>query len=320
MPDQMTFRWELHPKAEALLLGWLDGYSTANSMITNLSIDLEQITSTRLFDWIDHLLIPESDFHLLQLTEVGYQVERQEGGAITYYHPGAMLPRVVVKETSSACGIAIKVDSIADFLLVRGLSSPIEGEILSGFRRCCISEENEVALWVIERRGTRTMQPTFPEKDHGSRYLRATEKWQTRPRGLDDDEENAMRQTLNTADELIALVGRDTAACIVLECERKYWQAKNWAGQIQKARQDRLGMGWANHDHHTFRSSRRHFSSLVLLFEKLGFSLPRTFLCRQAGWLGRSGNGEQSVRSGFVLRFGPNAGRSCGRFRPPRVA
>ena len=30
--------------------------------------------------------------------------------------------------------------------------------------------------------------------------------------------------------------------------------------RIQKRRQDLLGLGWANHDHHTFRSSRAHFA------------------------------------------------------------
>jgi len=284
MSRQAIYHWERHPKAEALLLKWLDGYCLANRAISDLSIDLEQTTSTRLFDWIDHLLIPDSDVHKFQLTEVGFQMEQQEGELVTYFHPGAMLPRVLVKKDSSVHGVAIKVESIADFLMVRGLSLPIEGDILSGYRRCYIREEKEVSLWVIERRGSRTMQPTRTEKDHVNKYLRAVEKWQSRPRS-NEEEEHAMRRTLKAADELIALVGRDMAACIVLENERKFWQAKNLAGQIQKARQDRLGMGWANHDHHTFRSSRRHFRSLVLLFERLGFHCRERFYAgQQAGW------------------------------------
>jgi hypothetical protein len=54
---------------------------------------------------------------------------------------------------------------------------------------------------------------------------------------------------------------------------------------VQKARQDRLGLGWANHDHHTFRSSRRLFPRLIKLFEKLGFELRERFHAGQdAGW------------------------------------
>jgi len=68
-----------------------------------------------------------------------------------------------------------------------------------------------------------------------------------------------MEETIALTEELAETLGEDLAASVVLEVEREYWQAKNIAGQIQKNRQDRLGMGWANHDHHTFRSSVHFF-------------------------------------------------------------
>jgi hypothetical protein len=80
-------------------------------------------------------------------------------------------------------------------------------------------------------------------------------------------------------------MGQDLGASIVLQGERKYWQARNTSGQLQKNRQDRLGMGWSNHDHHTFRSSRKHFKSLVQLFEILGFHCRERFYAgEEAGW------------------------------------
>jgi hypothetical protein len=66
-------------------------------------------------------------------------------------------------------------------------------------------------------------------------------------------------------------VGCDTAWHIVFAEERAFWERRNRAAQIQKRRQDRLGLGWANHDHHTFRSSRAHFVDLMRVLEKLGF-------------------------------------------------
>jgi hypothetical protein len=46
-----------------------------------------------------------------------------------------------------------------------------------------------------------------------------------------------------------------------------------------------LGLGWANHDHHTFRSSRRNFSRLVSLFSRLGFTNRERFYAgAEAGW------------------------------------
>ena len=75
---------------------------------------------------------------------------------------------------------------------------------------------------------------------------------------------------------------------------------------MQKARQDRLGMGWANHDHHTFRSSRKHFTQLVRLFEMLGFHCRERFYAgKEAGWGGPS-DGKPQLPFGVVFgrRFG----------------
>ena len=44
-------------------------------------------------------------------------------------------------------------------------------------------------------------------------------------------------------------------------------------------------MGWSNHDHHTFRSSRTHFVELMRVLEKLGFERrERYYAGAQAGW------------------------------------
>jgi hypothetical protein len=72
---------------------------------------------------------------------------------------------------------------------------------------------------------------------------------------------------------------------LIFEVERAYWQSRNRAARVQKARQDRLGLGWANHDHHTFRSSRRFFPRLIKMFETLGFKLRERFHAGEhAGW------------------------------------
>src|SRR5262249_40852788 len=67
--------------------------------------------------------------------------------------------------------------------------------------------------------------------------------------------------------------------------EREYWMGRNHAGQVQFARQQKLGLGWANHDHHTYRVSRRNFTKLIAMWEKLGFHLRERFHAgKQAGW------------------------------------
>lgn len=280
------FQWKCHPKAEALVYSILDQCCQANPFIASFAQDLLTQTSTRLFDWLDHVVAKYSPDLEKELEESGFTATSTTASYRVFHHPGAQLPRVVLQEGQCAkpiIGVAVNVDSIADFLMIRGMGGWIEGSFLSNYRRCCISTEDDVSLWVVERRGSTTMEPVYTEDTAIKDYLQALEQWQTRPRDLDDDE--GMAHTLVLAEQMISLVGQDLAAWIVLECERKYWQARNAAGQLQKNRQDRLGMGWANHDHHTFRSSRHLFPQLIRLFEMLGFYCRERFYAgKEAGW------------------------------------
>lgn len=284
---QHQFLWECQPKAENLILKILDEAFELNPFIRDLQSDLQKHTSTRLFDWLDHVSHCYSEDLERELEEAGFTLEQTSYSYRVFHHAGAQLPRVIVKDkgnSSPKIEIAVSVESIADFLMVRGLSSNIEGSLLSGYRKSSICIENDAELLVVERRGFISMEPQVLPADSIVKYLEAKEKWQKRARSL-EDEHQAMQQTLKIAEELVSLVGEDTAAWIVLSVERSFWQSKNLSGQLQKNRQDRLGMGWANHDHHTFRSSRKRFSELVRLFEMLGFHCrERYYAGQEAGW------------------------------------
>jgi hypothetical protein len=94
-----------------------------------------------------------------------------------------------------------------------------------------------------------------------------------------------MYEALDAARTMVDEVGPDLAASYVMEQERAYWMRRNTAAAVQHARQDRLGLGWGNHDHHTFRSSRRCFRELIALLRTLGF-VPRErfYAGEEAGW------------------------------------
>jgi hypothetical protein len=123
-------------------------------------------------------------------------------------------------------------------------------------------------------------------KPHAARdALLARELWEGRRRRFDDDEEG-MRVTEELVERVIELCGSADLAChLIFEVERDYWQSRNRAGRVQKERQDRLGLGWANHDHHTFRCSRRFFPRIMSIFKRLGFELRERFHAgAHAGW------------------------------------
>lgn len=285
MEVNADFQWKCHPEAEKFVCNVLEEAIRKNGFVAELATDLRKHASTRLFDWLDHIHIEGSAANEKALEESGFVLESAAAAYRIFHHPGAQLPRVVVDdEKGKKIAIAVSVDRIADFLMVRGLSAPIEGSPFSPYRRSCVSIENGVSLWVVERRGATGMEPLVCDDAYLNSYVKACEKWKRRPREL-VDEEAALAAAMITAQEIVQLVGQDLAACIILECEREYWQVRNTAAQIQKNRQDRLGMGWANHDHHTFRSSRRHFAQLVRLFEILGFHCRERFYAgEEAGW------------------------------------
>jgi hypothetical protein len=263
-----------------------------------LQADLLLQTSSRLVDWLDHLILAAGDAPRGELTELGFEIEEvpAEQGDIVYYHPGALFPRVILRDRPGATpgtvlGAAIQVEDIPEFLMTRRLSAPIEGTLLSPYRRARVSQQNGHEFLVVERRGHRGFLPTKMPPDYAQRYLDALERWATRPRQFESsqggqaDRPGAMAQTLKLARSLVSEMGTDTAAWLAFAGERAYWQRRNRAGQIQKGRQDRLGVGWANHDHHTFRSSREAFGDLIQILETFGFQARERFYAgAEAGW------------------------------------
>lgn len=273
------FSWECCPEGEALLEAHVEKMRQRNPFIEELAEQMREKASTRLFDWLDHVIMSEEKRELVE--QCGFE-KSSEG---FYYHPGAMFPKILLDQDEKEQGLAIKADSIANFFMIHGLSKEVEGDPLTGYRRALIDAAPLANLWIIERRGTQTLLPTnIPSISYYEDYLWAEEAWKMRPR-TGDDLDRLMEKTHLLAEEMVEALGPDLCAHIVLDVERQYWQARNRAGQWQKNRQDSLGLGWANHDHHTFRSSRSTFRWLVQLFELFGFYCRERFYAgEQAGW------------------------------------
>jgi hypothetical protein len=174
----------------------------------------------------------------------------------------------------------------------------IEGPPFGPLRRCHLFTHRGVSLVAVERRGARAHEITAPPKDRRDRYVDAMETWRRLPRFL-ENEDRAFAAVEDAAGRLAARLGPDLAAHVVCRCERDYWLSRNGVARIQRMRQDVLGLGWANHDHHTFRSSRTRFAGLVALFEQLGFEKRERFYTgKEAGW---GAQVMENRRAGLVL-------------------
>jgi hypothetical protein len=291
MTNREEFEWHRHPEAESYIAERLDDYAIAMPPVRALAEDVLARTGGRLIDWIDHLVLADGDAPRGQLTDLGFEPEQvpAPAGDTVYHHPGTIFPRILLRAdlnvtAGKAVTAAIHMEDISDFLMTHRVSVPIEGTPLSPYRRAAVWQQDGRELLGVERRGHRGFIPVEMPPDYPQHYLRAFERWASRPR-LFDDEQAGMERTLELAQSLVGDMGTDTAAWIAFAVERAYWQRRNRAGQVQKARQDGLGLGWANHDHHTFRSSREVFGLLVQILETLGFHPRERFYAgAEAGW------------------------------------
>jgi hypothetical protein len=196
-----------------------------------------------------------------------------------------MLPRIV-EHGRDAARLAIQVDSVVDFLAAHrhSLAADILNQPGAPCRAVCFDRENNTELWAVERHGDRHIDPLAAEPASLNKLLEHRERFQLRARHFADAADGFQH-----AQELIRAankdLGNDCACDLFFAAEREYWQRRNHAARVQKARQDRLGLGWANHDHHTYRSSREHFHRLVAVLEQLGFTCRERFYAgREAGW------------------------------------
>src|SRR6185503_13715460 len=285
---EKKFDWPLCHDAETLLLARIDAFLGRNTFAKRLSDRMLTGTATLLLDWTDHLALPDADESSLRAA--GFVLDPlgdTAGNDRVFWHPEALLPRVMVPRSKAdqfPSTLAIRVESVTDFMAAHGLSGRIEGAPLSRFRRIGVAEENSTRLEAVERRGYRGFIPVSRQLAQTVELLEAHELWKTRPRRFASDAEG-WRQSLELHDKVIGLVERDTACHVVFHEERAYWQRRNRAARVQKERQDRLGLGWANHDHHTFRCSRAHFVDLMRALEMLGFERrERYYAGAQAGW------------------------------------
>lgn len=279
--------WGLHEPAERLAERLLAEACRRSRAITALAGRLELETSTRLFDWLDHIAAPVEP---AELTEVGY-VDGHRTVRGVWRHPGAQLPAVVPQPSYT---VALRVDDCAAFAAAYASDRGVDGSPMAGLRRTVVTDEG-TALVAVERRSWSSgIEPVTWGGAEAARAQRAWHLWADRPRTFGGAED--VRRVVDVAAAMTDLVGPDLAAAYALELERRYWQRRNTAAVLQHARQDRLGLGWGNHDHHTFRSSRSAFAPLMQVFRALGFGFRERFYAgAEAGWgaqvLEHPGNG-----------------------------
>ena len=182
--------------------------------------------------------------------------------------------------------MAIRVESVADFLARNhiGDKTRVVGAPLAPLRKAKIGAGRDTELWAVERHGYRGWEPPEITLHELQAVLWHWDMFRQRKRDFADEEAGLdhARSLLRAAVEDL---GTGRTSDLFFSAEREYWTKRNRAAGLQKARQDALGLGWANHDHHTYRSSREHFAGLMRILEELGLECRERFYAgSEAGW------------------------------------
>jgi hypothetical protein len=187
---------------------------------------------------------------------------------------------------NSTAGLAIKVEEIDDFLQAHGMTGEISptGQPGGPLRMAQVAAADGIGFWVVERHGFNGFTRQTATVDQIAAAKRHFERFTNRRRRFDAPAEG-FAHAGKLIREAQQEIGVDWATDRFFAAERAYWQSRNRAAQAQYDRQQHLGLGWANHDHHTYRSSRACFRELIATLELMGFQCRERFYAgREAGW------------------------------------
>jgi hypothetical protein len=273
-----NYDWDLHPDAERLLQKEINRFLRNNKYATKLAKAMKDKTSTRFFDWIDHMVIPESRVDEKILKKLGFKLLSQNTPINTkaFKHHGTIwFPILITQEDITE--IALKPENI-EHIAKKG----IKGRKYAPLRKAILKKEGQFILSAVERRGT----SDFIVKDTTdiADYKKAYQTFAKRKRKFKTDKEG-LKEVKKLTKKVLKKLSPSRTADAFFRNERAYWESRNGAGKLQKKRQDSLGLGWGNHDHHTYRSSREHFVRLMEIFELMGyFTRERFYAGEKAGW------------------------------------
>ena len=272
-------QWECQPEAWTFLRSMLRQFCDQSEYLAAWRDRLLNETGTRFVDWIDHLTLGSAAVSDEELAKLGFCPELT---ASVWRHSKGLFPAIRRPVSNGEEGVAMKVQSVDDFCQLHDTHDAADAAATADLRFVAVQKTPEVTFWIVERHGNAGFEPREATDAQRQMLEQGAQLFRNRTRIENRTGFDLAQQIFDTvAGEL----GRNWACDLFFASERSYWQSRNHAAQIQKQRQDALGLGWANHDHHTYRCSREHFASLISVLEHFGFACRERFYAgAQAGW------------------------------------
>ncbi len=274
--------WPRCPEAAQFFNSLSLAFTSNNQAIAEMADRFLSLSGVTLSNLVDHWSLPGTSALEAEMTAIGLHRTETEDGDIVWEHPSARLPRVRTEDAGET-RMAVAVEDITLFAECNGL--PLlgrHGDPDSGYEEARFPQaKGELAI--LARRGYRGFRPgqCTAADERALKRVRGA----LRARSREGDGVACAEQTATLLRSLSEEVERDRLTDEFFAAERDHYMRSNRAARWQYERQQALGIGWANHDHHTYRSSRAGFRSLVSLWLELGFEAREKFYAgAAAGW------------------------------------
>ena len=274
--------WPRCPEAAEFFTALFRAFAAHNPAIAAMADRFVARAGVPLTNLIDHWAVPRTHSLDADLSAIGLRATQTEDGDTFWAHPAARLPRVRVEDADSV-RLAIAVENISQFAECSGL--PMlgrHGDPDSGYEEVRYPQVNG-ELAVVARRGYLGFRPGRCTAADERLLKRVREALRARSR--DGNGVQCAERTAALVRSLAEELDRNRLADEFFAAERDHYMHSNRAARWQYQQQQELGIGWANHDHHTYRSSRAGFQPLIKLWLLLGFEAREKFYAgAEAGW------------------------------------
>lgn len=277
MATKPLYDWHRQPDAEALLVAEIDRRLQGSPEAGAYAERLLASAGVRLRDIVDHLTFDDRTM-VAKIEALGWA----PAGAGFWEHPRGLFPAFVLRDAES--GLFFRCESIDQIVKVVDVDAQVEGVAFAPFRRVALFTTAPFVVGAVERNGH--IGYDIPDvADDQMRLARLhLQSFRARRRQFDTVEQG-LAHTERLVDAAVAAIGPHWACDLWLKAERDYWMQRCPAGRLQKARQDAVGIGWSNIDHHTYDGSREHFRWTIRILEKLGYELREMLYAGAlAGW------------------------------------
>lgn len=277
-PDQ--FVWHPQPAAQAMVDELLARFLVQHPFARGLADQMSCDAGVRLVDCIDFIAVAENEVSsewVTKLDETGFETREE-----SYIHPGGIFP--VIRVMDGPLRVGVRVDRIDDFAATHHLDVAFHGRPGGRLRTLATpNADNSAELWAVERHGWVGFDDPADCHEDVHSAARWLERFRVRQR--QGEQADVFKATLQLVEEAKRDLPGDWVCDLFFQAERDFWMRRNRAAKLQYDRQCRVGIGWANHDHHTYRSSRVTYAGLIAILEALGLHCRERFYPGpDAGW------------------------------------